>query len=83
MAIVILMCGFVMFLYKSNKKKLDIVYKEKPRVVIKSTELEAKTYKNVRYDLERMKQGNNTLLDDNSRSPIVDTSLDEDLRKRK
>ena len=60
-----------------------MVQKEKPRVIIKSTELEAKTQKSMRYNLERMKLGDNTLLDDNSKSPIFDTNDDEDLRKRK
>ena len=51
--------------------------------MIKSTELEAKTQKSMRYNLERMKLGDNTLLDDISKNPIFDTNDDEDLRKRK
>ena len=73
----------MMVIYQSNRKKLDMVQKEKPRVTIKSTELEAKTQKSLRYNLERMKLGDNTLLDDNSKNQIFDTNDDEDLRKRK
>jgi hypothetical protein len=51
--------------------------------MIKSIELEAKTQKSMRYNLDRMKNGDNTLLDDNSKSPIFEAGDDEDLRKRK
>ena len=43
-----------------------------PRVVIKSTELEAKTKKGMKYSVERMKLGENTLLEDDSKSRIID-----------
>ena len=89
-ALLILFVGFVLLIYQMNKKKLEIITqgKDEPRVAIQSTELEAKTKKSLRYNVDRMKTGENTLINqkNSSQNPILETSLDErqeDLRKRK